>query len=66
MNELPLNALRAFAMVYAHGGVRAAARELGMAHSSVSRHLGELDRWLGVPLLRTAAGRGQLVFTPQG
>jgi len=66
MNELPLNALRAFAMVYAHGGVRAAARELGMAHSSVSRHLGELDRWLGVPLLRTAAGRGALVFTPQG
>ena len=40
MNELPLNALRAFAMVYAHGGVRAAARELGMAHFSVSRHLG--------------------------
>ncbi|WP_027484744.1 LysR substrate-binding domain-containing protein [Rhodanobacter sp. OR87] len=66
MNELPLNALRAFAMVYAHGGVRAAARELGMVHSSVSRHLSELDRWLGVPLLRTAAGRGALVFTPQG
>ena len=66
MNELPLNALRAFALVYAHGGVRAAARELGMAHSSVSRHLGELSRWLGVPLLHTAAGRGALVFTPQG
>lgn len=66
MNELPLNALRAFAAVYAHGGVRAAARELGMAHSSVSRHLGELDRWLGVPLLRASAGRGALVFTPQG
>ncbi|WP_426700316.1 LysR substrate-binding domain-containing protein [Rhodanobacter sp. Col0626] len=66
MNDLPLNALRAFAMVYAHGGVRAAARELGMAHSSVSRHLGELDRWLGVPLLRASAGRGALVFTPQG
>jgi LysR family transcriptional regulator, glycine cleavage system transcriptional activator len=66
MDNLPLNALRAFAMVYAHGGVRAAARELGMAHSSVSRHLGELDRWLGVPLLRTAAGRGALTFTPQG
>ena len=66
MNELPLNALRAFAMVYAHGGVRAAARELGLAHSSVSRHLAELDRWLGVPLLRASAGRGALVFTPQG
>ncbi|CAM5209139.1 hypothetical protein LSPH26S_03831 [Lysinibacillus sphaericus] len=64
MNELPLNALRAFAAVYAHGGVRAAARELGM--SSVSRHLAELDRWLGVPLLRASTGRGALVFTPQG
>jgi LysR family glycine cleavage system transcriptional activator len=30
MKELPLNALRAFALVYAHGGVRAAARELGI------------------------------------
>jgi LysR family glycine cleavage system transcriptional activator len=66
MNELPLNALRAFAMVYAHGGVRAAARELGVAHSSVSRHLGELDRWLGVPLLHASAGRAALTFTSQG
>jgi LysR family glycine cleavage system transcriptional activator len=66
MNELPLNALRAFAAVYVHGGVRAAARELGVAHSSVSRYLGELDRWLGVPLLRAASGRGAVSFTPQG
>jgi LysR family glycine cleavage system transcriptional activator len=64
--DLPLNALRAFALVYRHGGVRAAARELGMAHSSVSRHLGELDRWLGVPLLHAGAGRAGLTFTPQG
>lgn len=66
MKDLPLNALRAFALVYAHGGVRAAAREMGIAHSSVSRHLGELDHWLGVPLLRAEAGRGAAVFTPQG
>jgi LysR family glycine cleavage system transcriptional activator len=66
MNELPLNALRAFAAVYKHGGVRAAARELGSAHSSVSRHLSELDAWLGVPLMHPAAGRRQLVFTAQG
>jgi LysR family glycine cleavage system transcriptional activator len=64
--DLPLNALRAFALVYRHGGVRAAARELGMAHSSVSRHLGELARWLGVPLLHAGAGRAGVVFTPQG
>lgn len=64
--DLPLNALRAFALVYQHRGVRAAARELGMGHSSVSRHLGELTRWLGVPLLHAGAGRAGLVFTPQG
>lgn len=50
MKTLPLNALRAFALICAHGGVRAAARELGIAHSSVSRHLGELEAWMGVPL----------------
>lgn len=64
--DLPLNALRAYALVYRHRGVRAAARELGMSHSSVSRHLGELARWLGVPLLHAGAGRAGLVFTPQG
>ncbi|MGA7439388.1 MAG: LysR substrate-binding domain-containing protein [Luteibacter sp.] len=66
MNDLPLNALRAFAAVYKHGGVRAAARELGSAHSSVSRHLSELDAWLGVPLLHPTAGRRPLTFTAQG
>jgi LysR family glycine cleavage system transcriptional activator len=64
--DLPLNALRAFAAVYRHRGVRAAARALGVAHSSVTRHLDELHRWLGVPLLHAGAGRAGLVFTPQG
>lgn len=64
--KLPLNALRAFAAVYAKGGVRAAARELGIVHSSVSRHLAELDAWLGVPLINDAGGRRELSFTPQG
>lgn len=64
--KLPLNALRAFATVYAHGGVRAAARELGIAHSSVSRHLAELDAWLGVPLVNDAEGRRGISFTSQG
>lgn len=61
-----MNALRAFAAVYEHGGVRAAARALGIAHSSVSRHLAELDTWLGVPLIHPAAGRRPLTFTAQG
>lgn len=64
--ELPLNALRAFASVYAKGGVRAAARELGIAHSSISRHLAELDAWLGVPLVNASEGRRGISFTPQG
>ena len=66
MRELPLYALRAFASVYSHGGVRAAARELRIAHSSVSRHLAELEEWIGVALTRPGGGRRPLAFTPQG
>jgi LysR family transcriptional regulator, glycine cleavage system transcriptional activator len=66
MRDLPLNALRAFALVYEHRGVRAAARELGIAHSSLSRHLAELEAWAGVPLTREFGGRRGLAFTPQG
>jgi LysR family transcriptional regulator, glycine cleavage system transcriptional activator len=66
MEKLPLNALRAFATVYACGGVRAAARELGVAHSAVSRHLAELEDWLGVPVISEDAHRRAVVFTAQG
>ncbi|MEO7431173.1 MAG: LysR substrate-binding domain-containing protein [Dokdonella sp.] len=51
MKDLPLNALRAFALACSKGGVRAAARELGVAHSSVSRHLTELEAWLGLAVV---------------
>jgi len=50
MQRLPLSALRAFAAVYEAGGVRPAARALQVTHSSVSRHLHELEAWLGVAL----------------
>lgn len=67
MRDLPLNALRVFALACEHGGVRAASRKLGIAHSSVSRHLAELEGWLGVPLAREkGAGRRGWVPTPQG
>lgn len=66
MQDLPLTALRAFALVYESGGVRAAARALGVTHSAVSRHVAELETWLGVPLFRERKGRQPLVFTPQG
>src|SRR5690625_3238470 len=68
MKDLPLNALRAFATIYSTGGVRMAARELGVAHSAVSRHLRELEAWLGVSLTRpaTVGGRRGIAFTAQG
>jgi LysR family glycine cleavage system transcriptional activator len=66
MKELPLNALRAFAAVYDRGGLRPAARALEISHSSVSRHLRELEHWLGVPLVERQAQRRALSFTPQG
>jgi len=65
MKSLPLNALRAMAAVKASGGVRAAARRLGVSHSAVSRHLRELEGWLGVTLFEPG-GKRQLEFTPQG
>lgn len=67
MRDLPLNALRAFAAVHAHGGVRPAARELGIAHSAVSRHVAELERWLGAALTVPApSGRHGKVLNPAG
>lgn len=66
MEDLPLNALRALAMVMHHGGVRAAARELGVSHSAISRHLAELERWLGVPVMERGAGKRGLSMTSQG
>jgi LysR family transcriptional regulator, glycine cleavage system transcriptional activator len=66
MQRLPLNALRAFATVYEAGGVRVAARSLAISHSSISRHIAELERWLGAQLLRPGTGRRGTVFTPQG
>ena len=66
MQDLPLNALRVLALACEHGGVRAAARELGIAHSSVSRHLAELEAWLGVPLTHgKGVGRRGWAPTPQ-
>ena len=66
MRDLPLGALRAFAAVYERGGVRPAARALQVNHSSVSRHLRDLEAWLGVALLEPRDGAVRLVFTPQG
>jgi LysR family transcriptional regulator, glycine cleavage system transcriptional activator len=66
MQNLPLGALRAFAAVYEHGGVRPASRELHVTHSSVSRHLRELENWLGIALIEQRDGPRRMKFTPQG
>src|SRR5262249_52190621 len=64
--EVPLNALRAFALVFEHGGVRAAARELAVSHSSLSRYLAELEAWGGAPLIHRPKGRGGGPLPPPG
>ncbi len=66
MKTLPLNALRAFAAVYETGGVRPAARLLAITHSSVSRHLQELEAWMDIPLLEKQEGVRRLGFTAEG
>ena len=66
MRDLPLNALRAFAVVYAEGGIRPAARTLGVSHSSVSRHLRELEAWIETDLIDRATRSRELTFTAQG
>lgn len=65
MEPLKLNSLRAFAAVYEYGGLRPAGRALDISHSAVSRHVSELENWLGVHLLENAFGR-QTRFTAQG
>jgi LysR family transcriptional regulator, glycine cleavage system transcriptional activator len=66
MRHLPLNALRAFALAVDKGGVRAAARELAVSHSAVSRHIRSLERWLGVAILESAGGNRGFHVTSQG
>lgn len=66
MYDVPINALRVFVAVYETGGIRPAARRLQVAHSSVSRHIRGLEKWLGTALLDRREGNRKLVFTPHG
>ncbi len=66
MKNLPLNALRAFAAVYEAGGIRPAARLLEITHSSISKHVRELEEWIGVPLILREEGVRSIRFTQQG
>ena len=60
----PLNALRAFEAAGRHGSFSRAAEELGVSHSSISRHVRGLEKRLGVGLFREAA-RG-VELSPEG
>lgn len=66
MSQLPLNMIRAFAAVYDSGGVRPAARRLGVAHSAISRHIAELEAFLDVALIERGTHGRTLAFTPEG
>lgn len=60
----PLNAVRVFAEAARQCNFSRAAQSLGMTQSGVSRHIANLETWLGRPLfLRTG---GQLQLTDAG
>lgn len=46
----PLNALRAFEATARNGSLTRAAQELSVTQGAVSRHVSQLEEWLGVPL----------------
>ncbi|MBA3668107.1 MAG: LysR family transcriptional regulator [Sphingomonas sp.] len=64
MRNLPLNGLRVLAATLEAGGIRAAARLLGLSPSVVHRHMRELEARIGVSLVERGGGR--LRFTPAG
>lgn len=60
----PLNALRAFEATARNGSLTMAARELLVTQGAVSRHVSQLEQWLGVTLfVRTRRGAE---LTPEG
>jgi LysR family glycine cleavage system transcriptional activator len=55
----PLNAARAFEAAFRHESFAKAAAELNVSHAAVSRHVRDLELWLGVTLFeRRARGVG--------
>lgn len=56
-NLPPLNALKAFEAAARHESFTAAAAELNVTHAAISRHIRELEGWLGMKLF-VRTGRG--------
>lgn len=62
--DLPLIALRAFAVAARSDSLKAAADELGVTHGAVSKQVRSLEDWLGQQVF-TREGR-RVVLTPYG
>ena len=62
--EMPLVALRAFAVAARSDSLTAAAAELGVTHGAVSKQIGALEEWLGQQMFRRDGRR--LTLTPYG
>ncbi|MFZ4530866.1 MAG: LysR substrate-binding domain-containing protein [Alsobacter sp.] len=60
----PLVALRAFEAAARHGSMRQAADAMAVSHSVVSRHIRNLELWLGVRLF--AGNRRSIALTLEG
>lgn len=66
MRDLPLSLLRVLAAISSQGGVRSAAKFLGVEHSSISRSLHDLEAWVGVPLTQQRRRGQRLRLSAQG
>jgi LysR family glycine cleavage system transcriptional activator len=62
--ELPLVALRAFAVAARAPSLTAAASELGVTHGAISKQITALENWLGQQMFMREGRR--LVLTPYG
>jgi DNA-binding transcriptional LysR family regulator len=62
--ELPLVALRAFAVAARSDSLTTAAAELGVTHGAVSKQISALEEWLGQQMFRRDGRR--LTLTPYG
>lgn len=62
--ELPLVALRAFAVAARSDSLTTAAAELGVTHGAVSKQIGALEEWLGQQMFHRDGRR--LILTPYG
>lgn len=63
-SDVTLERIRTFVRIAERGSLSAVARELGVGQSTVTRHLGELEAALGVPLLSRTTRR--VTLTEEG